>query len=57
MTLLKYQIAPNITISDHRPVYAHFRVKINKVNQEAKELVEQNLIAKFNAIKINEKTQ
>ena len=57
MTLIKYSNVPGVTISDHKPVYAHFRVKVNKVDQEAKELVEQNLIAKFNAIKINEKNQ
>ena len=31
MTLVKYSRA-EINVSDHRPVFAHFRVKINKVN-------------------------
>lgn len=57
MTLIKYSSVPSVTISDHKPVYAHFRVKVNKIDQEAKEVVEQNLIAKFNAIKINERNQ
>ena len=52
MTLTKYNRA-EVTVSDHRPIYAHFRVKVNKVNLEAKAIVEENLIAKFNAIKIN----
>jgi hypothetical protein len=52
MTLVKYNRA-EVTVSDHRPIYAHFRVKVNKVNPEAKAIVEENLIAKFNAIKIN----
>ena len=52
MTLVKYNRA-EVTISDHRPVYAHFRVKINKVSLEAKTIVEENLIAKFNALKMN----
>ena len=42
-------------MSDHRPVYAHFAVNINKINDEAKALVEENLRAKFNAMKINER--
>ena len=52
MTLVKYNRS-EVTVSDHRPVFAHFKVKINKVNPEAKEIVEQNLISKFNSIKAN----
>ena len=55
MTLIKYGRA-EVTLSDHRPIYAHFRVKVNRINQEARSLVEQNLIAKFNALKTNERT-
>ena len=40
MTLIKYSNVPNVTVSDHKPVYAHFRVKVNKIDQEAKEVVE-----------------
>ena len=56
MTLIKYNRA-EMTISDHRPVYAHFRVRVNKVNDEAKAMVEDNLIAKFNAMKTNVRNQ
>ena len=55
MTLIKYGRA-EVTLSDHRPIYAHFRVKVNRINQEARSLVEQNLIARFNAMKTNERT-
>ena len=54
MTLIKYNRA-EITLSDHRPIFAHFRVKVNKINQEARSIVEQNLIARFNAMKTNER--
>ena len=56
MTLVKYDRA-EVTVSDHRPVYAHFRVKVNKVDEAAKALVEENLIAKFNAMKVNQRNQ
>jgi len=56
MTLTKYNRA-ELTISDHKPIYAHFKVKINKVDEKAKALVEENLVAKFNAIKINQRKQ
>ena len=55
MTLIKYGRA-EVTLSDHRPIYAHFRVKVNRINQEARSIVEQNLIARFNAMKTNERT-
>lgn len=32
MTLVKYKSVPGVTVSDHKPVFAHFRVKVNKVN-------------------------
>ena len=56
MTLTKYNRA-EITVSDHRPVYAHFKVKVNKINEEAKAIVEEQLIAKFNSIKVNIRNQ
>ena len=56
MTLIKYGRA-EVTLSDHRPIYAHFRVKVNRINQEARSIAEQNLISRFNAIKTNERTQ
>ena len=56
MTLTKYKRA-ELTISDHKPVYAHFNVKVNKVDHEARAMVEENLIAKFNAMKMNQKKQ
>ena len=49
MTLMKYNRA-EINISDHRPIFAHFKVKVNKVDLDAKALVEENLIAKYHAI-------
>ena len=30
MTLTKYNRS-EVTVSDHRPVFAHFKVKVNKV--------------------------
>ncbi len=54
MTLTKYSRA-EISISDHKPIYAHFKVKVNKINAEAKALVEGNLIAKFSAMKVNQR--
>ena len=56
MTLTKYNRS-EVTISDHRPVFAHFKVKVNKINEEAKALVEENLIQKFNSIKANIRNQ
>ena len=56
MTLTKYSRA-EISISDHKPIYAHFKVKVNKINAEAKALVEGNLIAKFSAMKVNQRNQ
>ena len=56
MTLTKYNRA-EVTVSDHRPVYAHFKVKVNKINEEAKAIVEEQLIAKFNSIKVNIRNQ
>ena len=52
LTLTKYNRAEN-AISDHKPIYALFKVKVNKINAEAKALVEENLIAKFSAMKVN----
>ena len=52
MTVGRYDRA-DVTISDHRPVYAHFKVKVNKIDDEARALVEENLIAKFNATMSN----
>ena len=54
MTLTKYNRS-EISISDHKPIYAHFKVKVNKINPEAKALVEENLIAKFSAMKVNQR--
>lgn len=52
MQVAKYDKA-EITMSDHMPVYAHFKVKINKIDQKARALVEENLVAKFNADRSN----
>lgn len=52
MTVGRYDRA-DVNISDHRPVYAHFKVKVNKIDDEARALVEENLIAKFNATMSN----
>lgn len=54
MTLTKYNRS-EISISDHKPIYAHFKVKVNKINPEAKALVEENLIGKFSAMKVNQR--
>ena len=56
MTLMKYNRA-ECTISDHKPVFAHFKVKINKIDHDAKALVEENLIAKYHAIAMNNRAQ
>ena len=56
MTLTKYSSA-DVAITDHRPVFGHFKVKVNKINEEAKAMVEENLIAKFNAMQVNKRNQ
>ena len=56
MSLRTYDCA-NVTISDHRPVFAHFAVKVNKVNPEARAMVESNLIAQFNAMKMSQRAK
>lgn len=53
MFLKKYNRA-EITVSDHKPIYAHFSVKVNKVDEEAKALIEESLIATFNSLKFEE---
>lgn len=52
--LLQYMSAKEISISDHKPVLAHFGVKVRKVDEEAKALLEQSLIQKFMVMKQNE---
>ena len=53
LRLLDYGRA-EITLSDHRPVFATFNAQIRKVDQDAKELIERNLIAKFQVLKMNQ---
>ena len=43
MTLVKYGRAEH-TLSDHKPIYAMFKAKIRKVNEEAKAFIEESLI-------------
>ena len=47
MEIERYETA-DVTFSDHKPVYSHFKVKVNKIDEEARALVEEKLIAKFN---------
>lgn len=51
MTLTRYYRA-EVTVSDHKPIYAHFKVKVNKVNQESRSRIEEELCEKFNNMKI-----
>ena len=53
LSLLKYGRA-DITLSDHMPVYAQFKTKVRKVNEEAKALIEESLLQKFAVIKHNQ---
>ena len=53
LSLLKYGRA-EIALSDHKPVYAQFRTKVRKVNEEAKALIEESLLQKFAVIKHNQ---
>ena len=42
-----------ITVSDHRPVFALFNATIRRINNEIKQVIEQNLCAKFQVLKMN----
>ena len=42
-----------ITISDHRPIFAQFSANIRRVDADAKQTVEQNLISQFQTLKLN----
>ena len=43
LSLLKYGRA-EIDLSDHKPVYALFKTKVRKINEEAKALIEESLL-------------
>ena len=53
MTLTRYNRA-EITVSDHKPIFAHFKVKVNKVDEDKKAEIEESLIAAFNEMKLEE---
>ena len=53
MSLLKYGRA-EISLSDHKPVYAIFKVKIRKINEEAKAFIEESLVQKYAVLKHNQ---
>ena len=53
MSLIRYGRA-ELSLSDHKPVYAMFKAKIRKVNEEAKAFIEESLIQKFNVLKHNQ---
>ena len=56
MTLTRYNRA-EITVSDHKPIFAHFKVKVNKVDEDKKAEIEESLIAAFNEMKLEEQQQ
>lgn len=53
MSLTKYGRA-EIALSDHKPVYAIFKAKIRRINEEAKAFIEESLIQKYNVLRHNQ---
>ena len=38
-----YTSAPNVLVSDHRPVIAYYKVNVKKINETKKQLAEKEL--------------